>query len=217
MTLHRRQFSTSILGAGLGLALNGAARAQAAEPVEGKQFMRLSQPQPTAAPTGKIEVVEFFWYACPHCNEFEPMLESWVRKLPADVAFRRVPVAFREVPFVAHQRIYYALETLGKVDPLHKKVFAAIHVERKRLDKPEEIADFMQAQGIDRARFLEVYDSFGVQTKARQAKALAEAYRIDGVPALGINGQYYTSGSLAGSLGRSLEVADFLIQRSRKS
>jgi thiol:disulfide interchange protein DsbA len=126
-------------------------------------------------------------------------------------------VAFRDVPFVAHQKIYYALEAMGQIPALHKKVFAAIHVQRQRMDKPEEIADFMAANGVDRAKFLETYNSFSVQTKSRQAKTLAEAYRIDGVPALGVNGQYYTSGSMAGSLSRSLEVADNLIQRSRKA
>lgn len=216
MTLSRRQFSTTLLGSSLGLAAAGTARAQNT-PVEGQQYRRLSQPQPVSAPPGKVEVVEFFWYGCPHCYEFEPMLEAWVARLPADVVFRRAPVAFREVPFVAHQRIYYALEALGQVAQLHKRVFTAIHVERKRLDKADDIADFMQAQGVDRKKFLKVYDSFSVQTKTRQAKTLSEGYRIDGVPALGINGQYYTSGSLAGSLPRALEVTDFLIQHSRKS
>lgn len=216
MTLPRRAFSTTLLGAGLGLAVGRTAVAQAGF-TEGKEFVRLSQPQPVSVAPPKVEVVEFFWYACPHCNEFEPMLEAWVAKLPADVVFRRAPVAFRDVPFVAHQKIYYALEAMGQIPALHKKVFAAIHVQRQRMDKPEEIADFMAANGVDRAKFLETYNSFSVQTKSRQAKTLAEAYRIDGVPALGVNGQYYTSGSMAGSLSRSLEVADNLIQRSRKA
>jgi thiol:disulfide interchange protein DsbA len=172
--------------------------------------VRLSQP--LAAPAdGKVEVIEFFWYGCPHCNSFEPMLEAWAKKLPADVAFRRVPVAFREEPFAAHQRIYYALEALGLVEQMHRKVFFAIHNERQRLDKPQDIAAFMAKNGVDSAKFLEAYNSFGVQTKQRQARQLADAYKIDGVPAIGVHGRWFTSGTLAGSLDRSLAVADHLI------
>jgi thiol:disulfide interchange protein DsbA len=214
--IKRREFSASALAAGLSLGIAPfGARAQAG-PVEGQQYVRLARPQPVATP-GKIEVVEFFWYGCPHCYEFEPMLEAWIKKLPPDIVVRRVPVAFRDEPFTAHQKIFYALEALGQVDAMQMKVFNAIHREHNRMDKPAEIAAFMQKNGIDSAKFLDLYNSFGVQTKTRQARALAEEYKIDGVPALGINGRYYTSGSLAGSLDRSLAVADFLIQKSRKA
>jgi len=182
--------------------------------VEGTHYVKLGQAAPTSAP-GKIEVVEFFWYGCPHCNAFEPALDAWQKKLPADVAFRRVPVAFRDEPFVAHQRIFFALESLGKVDAMHRKVFYAIHSEHARLDKPDEIAAFMEKNGIDKAKFLEAYNSFSTQTKTKQAAKLAEAYKLDGVPALGVNGKYFTSGSLAGTNERMLQVADALIQKSR--
>lgn len=216
--MQRREFSAALIGAGLApmaLSLAGPAAAQGG-PVEGTHYVRLSQPLPVAAPAGKVEVVEFFWYGCPHCNAFEPALEAWVKKLPADVAFRRVPVVFREEPFTAHQRIYYALEAMNQVEAMHRKVFYAIHSERAKLDKPAEIAAFMTKNGIDGAKFTEVYNSFSVQTKARQAKQLAESYKIDGVPAIGIHGRYYTSGTLAGTPERSLQVADFLIQQARK-
>ncbi|AKJ26906.1 thiol:disulfide interchange protein DsbA/DsbL [Caldimonas brevitalea] len=191
----------------------GTAAAQAQTPKPGTDYVVLKQAQPTAATKG-IEVVEFFWYGCPHCYRFEPLLEAWVKKLPADVSFRRVPVAFRD-EFVVHQKIYYALEALGKVDALHKRVFQAVHADKNPLDQTEAIADFMARNGVDRAAFLDAYNSFGVQTKTRQAKQLAEGYRIDGVPALGINGRYWTSGALARSLERSLDIADHLIQVSR--
>ena len=212
--IDRREFSTQLLAAGLSLGLAPLARAQGT-PVEGQQYVRLSQPQPVLTP-GKVEVIEFFWYGCPHCFEFEPMLEAWIKTLPADVAFRRVPVAFRDEPFTAHQKIFYALDAMGLVDSMQMKVFNAIHRERKHMDKPAEIAEFMQKNGVDSAKFMDIYNSFAVQTKTRQARSLAEAYKIDGVPALGIGGRYYTSGSLAGSLRGSLQVADFLIQKSRK-
>jgi len=214
--IKRREFSAGALATGLTLGITSfGARAQAG-PVEGQQYVRLARPQPVLTP-GKIEVIEFFWYGCPHCYEFEPMLEAWVKKLPPDVVLRRVPVAFRDEPFTAHQKIFYALEALGQVDAMQMKVFNAIHRDHNRMDKPAEIAAFMQKNGIDSAKFLDLYNSFGVQTKTRQARTLAEEYKIDGVPALGINGHYYTSGSLAGSLERSLAVADFLIQKSRKA
>ncbi len=212
--MHRREFTTALAGAGA-LALGLPAAAQGGI-VEGTHYVRLGQPLPVTAPAGKVDVVEFFWYGCPHCNAFEPMLEAWVKKLPEFASFRRVPVQFREEPFGTHQRIYFALEAMGQLEAMHRKVFAAIHNERMKLDKPAEIQAFMTKNGVDGAKFIEVMNSFGVQTKARQAKQLAESYRIDGVPALGIQGRFYTSGSLAGGQDKMLVVADFLIQASRK-
>ena len=217
MNMKRREFSVSLLSAGVAASAAGVAAPVSAQdaPVEGTHYVRLSQPLP-ASTAGKIEVIEFFWYGCPHCNAFEPMLEVWAKKLPADVTFRRVPVAFREEPYAAHQRIYFALEALNQVEAMHRKVFYAVHNDRQRLDKPADIAAFMAKNGIDSAKFLDTYNSFSVQTKARQANQLSAAYKIDGVPALGIQGRFYTSGSLAGSSERSLAVTDFLIGRVRK-
>ena len=216
--MKRREFAATLLvatagTAGIGHSLPGQAQGT---PAEGKQYVKLSQPLP-AAGGGKIEVVEFFWYGCPHCNDFEPMLDAWAKKLPADVLFRRVPVAFRDEPFGSHQRIYYALEAMNQVEAMHRKVFYAIHNDRQKLDKPADISAFMAKNGLDGAKFLDIFNSFSVQTKARQAKQLSESYKIDGVPAMGIQGRFYTSGSLAGSTERSLQVADFLIQQIRKS
>ena len=216
--MKRREFAAQLLVATAGTAaLTQATLSQAqGTPVEGKQYVRLSQPLPSAA-SGKIEVVEFFWYGCPHCNDFEPMLDAWAKKVPADVLFRRVPVAFRDEPFGSHQRIFYALEAMGQVEAMHRKVFYAIHNDRARLDKPADISAFMAKNGLDGAKFLDVFNSFSVQTKARQAKQLSESYKIDGVPALGIQGRFYTSGSLAGSNDQALAVTEFLVQQIRKS
>jgi thiol:disulfide interchange protein DsbA len=207
--IQRRTFAAAAL-----LGTVSLAQAQGG-PVEGTHYVRLAQPVATTG-GGKVEVIEFFWYGCPHCNAFEPALDAWSKKLPADVAFKRVPVAFRDEPFVAHQKIFYALETMGALEAMHRKVFFAIHNDRARLDKVADIAAFMAKNGVDGAKFTEVFNSFAVQTKARQAKQLAEAYKIDGVPAIGINGRYWTSNSLAGGGDRSLSVADFLIGRARK-
>ena len=214
--MKRRVFSTTlIVAASAALALPNLARAQGV-PVEGKNYIRLTQPVPVSAGPGKFEAIEFFWYGCPHCNAFEPTLEAWVKQLPADVEFRRVPVAFSAEPFVAHQRIFYALESMGLVGAMHRKVFYAIHNERLHLDRPAEISAFMAKNGVDAAQFMEAYGSFGTQAKLRQANQLVDGYKIDGVPAIGIHGRYYTSGTLAGDNGRALTVADFLLQRLRK-
>ena len=211
--MNRRRFNLSLAGACSAACLPGLALAQGA-PVEGRDYARLAQP--VAMPSsGKIEVVEFFGYWCPHCNSFEPAIDAWSRKLPAEVSFRRVPVAF-SAPQEPYARIYLALEAMGQLDALHRKVFAAIHVQRQRLDKEADLSAFVQGAGGDGAKFVEAYKSFGVATKVRQAKQLSEAYKIDGVPTLGIHGRWFTSGSLAGTHEKALAVADALIQRARK-
>jgi thiol:disulfide interchange protein DsbA len=212
--MKRRDFSLQLAAAGLGTLWAGTAGAQGG-PVEGTHFTRLAQPAPVSAPAGKIEVVEFFSYGCPHCFALEPTLETWIKRLPADVAFRRVPVGFNAL-YENYQKIFFALEAMGQVEHMHRKVFNAIHQQRQRLDKEADIAAFMTANGLDGAKFIELYKSFGVQTKARQAQQLANAYKIDGVPAMGVQGRFVTSGSQAGSNERALAVTDVLVQSLRK-
>ena len=212
--MNRREFSIQMLAGAAAAPLAAAARAQGThEPVEGTDYVKLNQP--LAVAPGKIEVIEFFWYGCPHCYAFEPALDAWQKKLPGDVAFRRVPVAFRP-QYEAHQRIYYALDALGLVPTMHRKVFYAIHGERQHLDKAPDIVAWMQKNGVDADKFTQEFNSFSVQSKTRAATKLAEDYKIDGVPAIGVHGRYYTSGSLAGSNEGALTVADSLIQRVRK-
>jgi protein dithiol oxidoreductase (disulfide-forming) len=214
--MKRRDFSMQMAAAGLGLAGVGAAQAQGA-PVEGTHYVRLSQPAPVTLPSPdkKIEVVEFFWYECPHCNAFEPQLEAWVKRLPADVYFRQVPVGFTARHQMA-QKMFYALEAMGQLQALHRKIFVAVHVQNKRLNTEADMVAFVTANGVDGAKFSEAFRSFGVNTQATKARQLSDAYKIDGVPALGINGRFFTSGALAGSHERALAVADFLIDRSRQ-
>jgi protein dithiol oxidoreductase (disulfide-forming) len=211
--MNRRKFALQMALAGASTAMPWSAQAQGA-PVEGKDYARLAQPIAMPA-TGKVEVVEFFGYWCPHCNAFEPVLDAWTRKLPADVAFRRVPVAFnaQQEP---QQKLYYALESMGQLEAMHRKVFTAIHVQKQRLEKDAEIVALVAANGIDAAKFSEAFKSFTVATKLKQARQLADAYRIDGVPTLGIHGRYFTSPSLAGGHEQALRVADHLIQRAKK-
>ncbi|MDP2449837.1 MAG: thiol:disulfide interchange protein DsbA/DsbL [Polaromonas sp.] len=218
--MQRREFSitTASVAAAASLgALSIPARAQAPAPAPraGTDFLVLDKPAPVEAPVGKVEVVEFFWYSCPHCNTFEPALDEWIKKAPKDVAVRRVPIAFRP-DFEPQQRLYYVLEAMNKVDELHKKVFYAIHVEKQMLNTPDLIAAWAEKQGLNKAKFLETYNSFSVATKARKATQLQDAYKIDGVPALGVAGRYFTSGSMAQTMGRALLVTDYLIAQVRK-
>ena len=216
--MQRREFSfsaASLAASALGAcALPTLAQAQAKAFQSGTDYLTLDKPAPTEAPAGQIEVVEFFWYNCPHCNAFEPMFDAWAKKLPKDVTVRRAPVAFR-ADFEPQQRLYYVLESLGKVEELHKKVFIAIHVDRQPLTTAAQITAWVEKQGIPKAKFTELYNSFSISTKARKATQLQDAYALDGVPALGINGRYFTSGTQAKTLERSLQVADYLIGQSR--
>ncbi|MCC7151317.1 MAG: thiol:disulfide interchange protein DsbA/DsbL [Rubrivivax sp.] len=213
--MKRRDFSIQLATAGL--TLTAAGRAAAQVPVEGTQYIKLAQPVPATLlpPQGKIDVSEFFWYECPHCNVFEPLLEPWARRLPADVAFRRVPVGFSARHQVA-QKTYYALEEIGALEMAHKKVFAAIHTQGQRLISEGDAVAIVTAAGVDKAKFLDAYKSFQVNTKAAKARQLADAYKVDGVPLLGIGGRYFTSAALAGGHDKALLVADYLIQRQRK-
>ncbi len=216
--MRRRDFSQGLLLAGTTGALSAPALAQAqTKPFrEGTDYLKLGRPAPVDAPAGKVEVIEFFWYSCPHCNRFEPSFDAWVKRQPADVVVKRVPVGFRD-DFVPQQRLFYALEALGKLPEMHTKVFHAIHVERLRLNTQDSIADWVGKQpGMDRAKFLEAYNAFGVAGKARRATQLQDAYQVDGVPALGVAGRFYTDGSLAQSLDRALSITDFLIGEVRK-
>ena len=226
--MKRRNFSSHLMGTGLAVSLttslaatawSTAAQAQGAGPapalVEGKDYLRLATP--LAVPAGKIEVIDFFWYGCPHCYSFEPALHASAKKLAPDVAFRRLPVMFREEPFGAHARMYYAVEAMGLLDTVHRKIFAAIHNEKATLSKPADISAFMTKNGVDGAKFVDVMNSFSMQTKVLKSRQIAEAFKLDGVPALGIQGQFLTSGSIAGTPERALMVADSLIQRSRKA
>ena len=215
--MNRREFSVAAgtLAAAAAFGLPGLAWAQK-KPEEGRDFKSLDKKVPVQAPPGKIEVIEFFWYSCPHCNAFEPKLAAWTKKLPQDVYFHRVPVAFRD-DFVPQQRLYYTLETMGKLDELHAKVFEEIHGKRQPTNREDLIVAFAEKNGLDRAKFQEVYNSFSVQTKTRRARQLQDQYEVQGVPAMGVAGRWYTDGDHAGNMDRVLQVVDYLVGEARKA
>ncbi len=212
--MKRRLFSTAMLSA---TALLGAASAWAQQAFRsGKDYITLERPVATEAGSGKIEVLEFFWYSCPHCHQFEPTFEQWAKNAPKDVVVRRVPVAFRD-DFVPQQRLYFALEAMNLVEKMHSRVFTAIHGEKQMLNTDAAVLAWVEKQGIDKTKFEQAYKSFGVATKAKRAVQLQNDFKIEGVPSLGVAGRYYIDGTLAGSLPRALQVADALIAQTRQS
>lgn len=212
--MKRRVFSTAAAGLALGPALASLARAQARRPESGWDYLTLRQPVAVEAPPGTIEVVEFFWYRCRFCNAFEPVLEAWSQNLPKDVVLRRVPVGFRD-EFVPQQRLYYALRALGEVDRLHARVFAAIHNDGLDLSTGPAIAEWVGRQGVDTARFAEAYNAREVREAVAKATRLQNAYAVEGVPAMGVAGRFYTDGSIATDMRRALQIVDFLIAEVR--
>lgn len=209
MTFSKRTFIAISL-----MLFSGLISAQSPKIEEGFDYRILPVAQPVDA-KGKVEVIEFFWYGCPHCYDFEPELSAWVKRQPKDVVFKRVPVAFRD-DLLPHSQLYYALESMGKGDALNEKVMYAMHKENKRLLTETDIADWVASQGIDRNTFLATYRSFAVVSKARAAKQLAEAYRIDGVPTIVMQGKYVTSPSIAGTKAKAIAVMDYLEEKIRK-
>jgi protein dithiol oxidoreductase (disulfide-forming) len=198
--------------------LSSAVRAQ---PVPDKEYRLLATPQPPADPK-KIEVIEFFSYACPHCAEFEPALESWLKRKPKDVDFKEVPMVFRE-NWKPTAKLYYALEALGVVDKYQDKVYDAIHKQSKDLGTDQGVKQWAKDAGIDAAKFDQVYDSFGIDSKVQRSGAMGRAYGVQFTPSVVINGKYYTGPSMVSAQGgapdydRFFKVVNELIDMERKA
>ena len=203
-TIHSFILATLLL-LGLPLAI------LAADFQEGKDYRLLEKPVPTS--TGdKIEVVEAFSYACPHCFSLEPATAEWLKTKPENVELIHIPAVWRP-DWEALARAYYAAAQLGVLDKVHKPLFEAIHTEKKQLGTPEQLADFFATQGVDKTVFLNAYHSFAVETRVQRAKQLIQRYAILGVPAFIVNGKYFVDLSLAGSSPRLFEVIDYLVAK----
>ena len=213
--MQRRQFalaaaaSTVTLGLGVSALSTTPSLAQAVKPQQGIDYLILDKPVAVESAAGKVEVIEFFGYWCPHCNAFEPELEAWLKRLPANISFKRVPVAFNDAA-IPLQKMYYTLEALGRVNDMQRKVFTAIHAEKINLNTQEGIVAWAVKQGIDQKKFVDAYTSFAVNTKVTKAKQLANAFKIDGVPSMGVAGRFYTDGTLAKGMTRALQVVEQL-------
>ncbi|SFP84909.1 thiol:disulfide interchange protein DsbA/DsbL [Variovorax sp. 770b2] len=214
--MKRRDFSLAATSLGLLSLAANPAHAQARTPKAGSEYLVLDKRVPVDAPAGKVEVVEFFSYNCPHCNDFEPALEAWAKTAPKEVAFRRIPVPFVGNDVEAKQRLYYALEALGKVDEFQPKVFNAIHKQRQNVNGDANIIAWVAANGIDGAKFKEVFTSFGVASKAKRASQMTDAYKVAGVPAMAVAGRWYVDGETAGNMTNVLQVVNFLVGEAKK-
>lgn len=224
MSVNRRSFviksGLSVAGVGalgaVALSSVGTSVAQTSSYATGTDFETLSKPAAVDAPKGKVEVIEFFGYFCPHCNAFEPELEQWLQKLPADIAFKRVPVAFdpRAIPM---QKLFYTLEALNLVKQYHKQVFLAVHVKNQNLSSTEGVKAWAKSAGLDMTTFNATYDSFSVNTKISKAKQTVASYQVDGVPSFGVAGKFYTDGQLAKGNTRALSVVEYLAGIAKKS
>jgi thiol:disulfide interchange protein DsbA len=203
-----------ILSAALALAPVLPRLAHAQGPVPGTDFREVKPAVPTDSGP-KVEVLEFFQYSCPHCFNFTPAIYEWSKKLPPDVAFKRISINW-DNSTLNHTKTYYALEVLDRLEDIHYKFFAAIHTNRRRLLDPAEITDFMVANGVDKQKWLDAFNSFSVNTRVAKAGQVWRAYKIDGTPSIGVDGKFVTAPSMARGQKESLVVTDFLIGRSRK-
>jgi len=198
--------------AALCLSLAFVAGSAVAEIKEGKDYALLPQVQPTDA-KGKVEVTEFFWYGCPHCHDFEPVLNVWLKTLPKDVVFRRVPADFGR--WTGGAKLFYALEAIGEEDRVHKDLFDAVHADRLNFNSEQVVADWLAKKGVDRKKFLDAYSSFTVQSKVSRAQQLTRAHALSGVPTIVIGGKYFTSNSMSGSFEALPGIMDQLIVKVR--
>jgi len=207
----KKLLATLLLALPLTFAAHGTFAADA-----GIDYAVLSPAQRTDVKPNQVEVLEFFWYRCPHCFNLEPELEAWAKKLPKNVVFKRVPGVLGD-SWLPLARAYYALEALGLVDKLHGEAFTAIHRQGMDLNNPEVFFDWAVTKGVDRKKLAAAYNSFGVNSKAMRAKQMTQAYKLTGVPAFAVDGKYTTSAYMTGSHARLFEVLDEVIDMQLKA
>jgi thiol:disulfide interchange protein DsbA len=186
------------------LAVSAGAQAQ---PVANRDYRAIDPPQPTDSGK-KVEVLEFFWYACPHCNSLQPSLRNWLKQKPADVEFKRVPAVLSE-SWIPLTRAFYALEATGSLEKLHYEMFSAIHEKNLRLQDPKVLFDWVAKNGVDRQQFQDAYGSFGVQSRTRRSIDMSRHYDISGTPALTVDGKYLVAPSMTLKPDRNVDYEKF--------
>lgn len=206
----RRLFITLMLALPFMGLMAGAAKAE--EYNAGKDYALISPAQPAGA-DGKVQVVELFWYGCPHCFEFEPVLSDWLKDKPSNVEFVRLPAIFNRNSWKLHAHAFYTAEVLDKMEAFHKPFFDKIHKERKRMNTRDSIRDFFADIGVDGETFDATFDSFAVQSKVRRAADLTRKYGITGVPSIVVNGKYRTGGRMSKTYPRMIEITEALVDK----
>ena len=181
---------------------------------EGQHYTKLNRAQATQS-GDKIEVLEFFWYGCPHCYRFEPAIAKWKKSKPDNVHFERVPAPLNP-KWMPHTKAYYALELMGKGEQYHNALFEVLHVKRKRVFTMDAITDFLVSQGVDKKAFTNSLNSFAVEMRARRAMQIGKAYNLNGVPAVAVNGKYVVTPSQAGGYDEMVNITNFLINKEAK-
>lgn len=184
--------------------------AQAEDYKEGTHYLRVAQQSTDAG--DKVEVLEFFWYGCPHCYVFEPILEKWLENKPDNTNFKRAPAVFRP-EWKVHARTYYALQVMGVGEKYHNKIFNEMHKNKKKLDKLDTMTSFLGEQGMNKDKFIGVYNSFSVDNMVRKAIKQLQGYKISGVPAMVVGGKYVVSGKKAGSYENMIRIVNYLIKK----
>lgn len=181
---------------------------------EGVAYARITPAQPTDDP-GKVEVVELFWYGCPHCHRFQPYLERWLKSKPDDVVYIRMPAILSD-SWALLARAYYAAEALGKLEEIHQPLFKAIHEQRRRFNTEQAVADFFAEHGVSAEEFRKVFHSFSVESKVRRARQMTRRYHTQGTPTVVINGKYRSDPGMARGFDNLIRVIDFLVEKERK-
>lgn len=194
-------------------------QAMAVEFKEGQHYTTFNPPRTTETP-GKIEIAEFFWYGCAHCFNFEPILHKWVKKLPADTAFRRIPAVFpgkdgKPGNWAPGAKLYYSLEAMGLLEKLHGEVFDAMNIDRINLQDEKNLRDWLSKKNVDTRKFFDTWNSFAIQGKVQRAQQLTLQYNLTGVPAVVVDGRYMPSSGGAGSHEEITEILDQLIVKAR--
>lgn len=188
------------------------AGAATADYTEGMDYVSLVPPQPTSS-GDKVEVVEMFWYGCPHCYTLDPYIKEWEKTKPSYVDFVRIPAIFSNKTWKLHAAAFYTAEALGIIDKIHNPFFEAIHKQHRRLGTESELADFFAEHGVSRDVFTKTFNSFAVQTKVRRSADLSKRYGLEGVPAMIVDGKYRVDGGMAGSYSNMLKIVDYLAQK----
>lgn len=217
-----RALRFALIAAGL---VASTAFASPTQPTAGVEYVNLATPQPSQTAGKKVEVIEFFMYHCPHCHSLEPMMEQWVKKQGDNIIFKRIHMPFTG-PNDPEAHLYLTLEAMGKADEMQAKIFKAMHVDRVRLNKEDVIMDWVPKNGIDKAKFVETWNSFGVVSKLRRLPQVLNNYKVDGVPTIVIDGKYMTAPSVVGASFKApnepqlfqatLQVMDALVAKVQK-